>query len=204
MNRQSSDSSASDLVSTVQRVLERRIANPALRWLLRSRLHWLASHRLLLVSYEGRHSGTQYTFPVVYSRQNGDFVVVTPPDETTWWKNFVEPRRCAISVRGKMRPATGTVVTGDDRDALLVAHLESSPALRWLFGFGRGSLADPAQFSRAKELFTVVLFRVGTMTSASAAGRSVQREHLSTRPSRRPSDSGTSDTHNRSVSSASR
>ncbi|WP_306053518.1 hypothetical protein [Natronococcus wangiae] len=59
-----------------------------------------------------------------------------------------------------MRLATGAVVTGDDRDVMLAARLDSSPALRWLFGFGSVSLADPAHLARAKEQLIIVRFRV--------------------------------------------
>jgi hypothetical protein len=42
------------------------VVNPLARRLLRSPLHGLASGRLALITYTGRHSGRRYTIPVGY------------------------------------------------------------------------------------------------------------------------------------------
>jgi hypothetical protein len=111
-------------VTDVQRVVEQRALNPLLRWLLQSRLHWLVSRWILLVSYEGRQSGRRYTFPVVYLQRDGRLVVVTPYQESSWWKNFVTPLDCTVWLRGAERSATGALVSGDERATLLAHYFE--------------------------------------------------------------------------------
>jgi hypothetical protein len=66
-----------------------RAVNPLVRWLLRSRLHWLASRRLTLISYTGRRCGRRYTIPVGY-RIAGLEVTITvgSPDCKVWWRSL--------------------------------------------------------------------------------------------------------------------
>lgn len=45
------------------------LANRLLIALLRSPLHGLASHTLVVLSYQGRKSGKTYTFPTGYTQQ---------------------------------------------------------------------------------------------------------------------------------------
>lgn len=140
-------------VSSLQRRIEERVANPLLRWLLRSRLHWLASRWLLLLSYTGRRSGRRYTTPVAYARHEGDVLVATPERESDWWRNFTEPRRCGLWLRGVDRAATGRVVTGADRERLLAAYVERHGLLGRLFG-----IDGPDDVARASREVAVVRF----------------------------------------------
>lgn len=135
-----SDAGAPGRISGLQRSFEGRVFNPFLRWLLRSRLHWVASRWILLVSYEGRRSGRRYTFPVAYARRDGSLVVVTPRSESQWWKNFRRPRPCTVRYRGVDRDATGEVVTGDERTPLLRRYFQTHGAMGRLLGV---SAADP-------------------------------------------------------------
>lgn len=116
-------------ITGIQRSLERRVFNPFLRWILRTRGHWLASRWVLLVSYEGRRSGRQYTFPVAYARRGGSLVAVTPRSESQWWKNFRRPHSCTVWYRGVERDATGELVTGDERTPLLRRYFGTHGAL---------------------------------------------------------------------------
>ena len=50
-----------------------RTVNPALKAVLRSKAHRLASDRFALITYTGRRSGREYTIPVLY-RDKGDEV----------------------------------------------------------------------------------------------------------------------------------
>lgn len=63
-----------------------RIVNPLVSLLLRSSLHRVVSHRLMLLTVTGRTSGTEYTFPVIYEREGGAIRVTS--QGTTWWKNL--------------------------------------------------------------------------------------------------------------------
>ncbi|SFR32253.1 nitroreductase/quinone reductase family protein [Halogeometricum limi] len=138
-------------ISSLQRLVEARFANPLLRRLLRSPLHWPASRSLVLVSYVGPRSGRRYTFPVVYARVDERLVVVTPGRESRWWRNFRRPRACSVWFRGEERPATGTVVSGDERKQLLGAYGDEHP--RFGRRLGVGSREEPE--TAAEELVVV-------------------------------------------------
>lgn len=135
-------SSVSGGVSSFQRVIETHIANPLFRSLLRSRFHWLVSDRLALLSYAGHRTGREYTFPVAYEPLDGKIVVVTPVRESNWWRNFRTLQRCTVWLRGTARSAIGTLVTGDERPALIAAYFESHWILGRLLGFD--SRHDPS------------------------------------------------------------
>lgn len=49
---------------------------------------------MAVVTYRGRKSGKQVTFPVNYRREGGQTVVigVMAPDAKTWWRNFTGDR----------------------------------------------------------------------------------------------------------------
>lgn len=125
-------------ITRIQRVLEGYVFNPLFRWLLRSRLHWLVSRRLLLVSYTGRRTGRRYRFPVLYSRRGASLTVITPKRESEWWKNFTEPMVCQIWYRGVERPATGELITGTDRRVLLRDYIEAHGVVNRLWGISNG------------------------------------------------------------------
>jgi hypothetical protein len=76
-----------------------RAVNPLVRWLLRSRLHWLVSRRLTLISYTGRRSGRRYTIPVGY-RIAGLQVTITvgSPDRKVWCRSLTGRGRRSSSV----------------------------------------------------------------------------------------------------------
>ncbi|MFB6135679.1 MAG: nitroreductase/quinone reductase family protein [Halobacteriaceae archaeon] len=145
-------------MSRFQRALEERIANPLLRAVLRSRFHWLASEWLLLVSYVGPRSGRPHTFPVAYHRLDGAVVAVTPKRESDWWRNFRDSRDCRVWLRGAERGATGDVVTGAERGALLAEYFESHRLLGRMLGPEVGPGATPDQLADANPDLSVVRF----------------------------------------------
>lgn len=150
-------------VSRLQRTVEDRLFNPLLRWLLRSRIHWLGSRWLLLVSYEGRRSGRRYTFPVVYAERNDGLIVVTPKTETTWWRNFATPHPCSVWLRGTGRTAVGEVVRADERSAALATYVEAHGLLGRFFGV---STATEPGADHHEDLVVVRFAQFGTDRSA--------------------------------------
>ena len=121
------------VVSLLQRI-EKRVANPLFRSLLRSRFHWIVSDWLALVSYVGRHNGQRYTFPVAYHQLDGAIVAMTPKPETNWWRNFQKSRECRVWLRGKEYTATGELVTDDERDSLIAGYVETHGLLGRILG----------------------------------------------------------------------
>jgi hypothetical protein len=93
-----------------------RTGNVAIRALLESPLHGLASGRLALISVTGRRSGRTYTFPVEY-KQRGDAVKVGVgwPDRKIWWRNLLgEGGPVTMRIRGQERSGRGVARRGDD------------------------------------------------------------------------------------------
>jgi hypothetical protein len=92
--------SINDLVSPI---------NPLVAALLRSRLHFIASKGLMLLSWQGRRSGREFCIPVGYQRdRNAVIVLISKPDEKSWWKNFRNPWAAELLIRGRLQSATGT------------------------------------------------------------------------------------------------
>ncbi|WP_090384181.1 nitroreductase/quinone reductase family protein [Natronobacterium texcoconense] len=130
-------SRVSSSVATIAREFETRVANPVVRWLLRSPLHPLASFALVLVTYRGRRSGREYTIPVAYARDDGPLVAVTPKSETIWWTNFREPAACVVRLQGTREAAIGELVTDDaERAELLEVYAEQRRLLGRVLGLG--------------------------------------------------------------------
>lgn len=81
-----------------------RVGNPAIRALLRSPLHGLASRQLVLLTVTGRRTGRTYTIPTEY-RRDGEGVVIPVgwPERKRWWRNLRgsgrDRRRSAYGLR---------------------------------------------------------------------------------------------------------
>lgn len=158
MTGESNKSRSSGRVSSLQRVLEERVANSLFRSLLRSRFHWPVSRWLLLLSYVGRRSDRRYTFPVAYKRLDGGLVAVTPMEDSNWWKNFRTPRQCSVWLRGTKRSVTGLLVPDGERDAALVEYFRTYGILGRILGFDRNLTDSPDQLAQAKRDLAVVRF----------------------------------------------
>ena len=86
--------------------------NPAVAWVLRSRLHGLLSWGLMLVTVTGRRSGRTYTIPVGYQRdEEAMTVLVSKPSRKQWWRNYRERRPMTVHVGGRSLAAHAVVVT---------------------------------------------------------------------------------------------
>lgn len=148
-------------VSFLRRAIEERVANSLFRSLLRSRLHWLASNWLVLLSYEGRRSGKRFTFPVAYKRIGDGIVVITPMSDSNWWKNFQESQECVVWFRGTEYSASGELVTDDESTDLLVEYFDTYGILGRILGFGGHPASSTEQFTQAKRSLAVVRFDLG-------------------------------------------
>jgi hypothetical protein len=93
-----------------------RTGNVAIRALLESPLHGLASRQLALITVTGRRSGRTYTFPVEY-KQRGDAVKVGVgwPDRKIWWRNLLgEGGPVTMLIRGQERSGHAVARRRDD------------------------------------------------------------------------------------------
>ncbi len=86
-------------------------ANGLATAVLRSRLHRIASKRLMILSWEGRLSGRRYSIPVGYQLDDDSVIVlISRPDSKTWWRNFRSPWPAELVIRGKTSSTTGVVI----------------------------------------------------------------------------------------------
>ena len=155
-------SRAVELAMTV----EKRVVNPLVERLLRSRVHWLASHALTLLTYRGRHSSREYTLPVAYARRGETVVVLTPESATDWWRNFREPRACTLRLAGRRRSAVGEVVTDPAaRTRLGAVYAGQRRLLATLLGVERTASSDGTQSDHG---LVVVRFSLATDPSGIA------------------------------------
>jgi hypothetical protein len=104
-----------------------RVVNPALRTILKSPVHRLASGRVALITYTGRRSGREYTIPCFY-RDKGDEVTIAVgwPDRKVWWRNLTGAGgRVRLLVRGHELRGHAVATRDPGRDALVRVRVES-------------------------------------------------------------------------------
>jgi hypothetical protein len=104
-----------------------RVVNPALRAILRSPAHRLASGRVALVTYTGRKSGREYTI-VTYYRDKGDEVTIGVgwPDRKVWWRNLTgDGGPVRLVIRGEEVRGHAVATRSGDEDALVRVRVES-------------------------------------------------------------------------------
>jgi hypothetical protein len=104
-----------------------RIVNPALRTLLKSPIHGVASGRVALITYTGRRSGRQYTIPCFY-RDKGDEVTIAVgwPDRKVWWRNLTgDGGAVRLLIRGHELRGHAIATRDAGHDALVRVGVES-------------------------------------------------------------------------------
>ncbi len=104
-----------------------RIVNPALKAILRSPVHRLASRRVALITYTGRRSGREYTIPCFY-RDRGDEVTIAVgwPERKVWWRNLTEEGGAVrLLVQGQELRGHAIVTRDPGRDALVRVRVDS-------------------------------------------------------------------------------
>jgi deazaflavin-dependent oxidoreductase (nitroreductase family) len=77
-----------------------KIANRLFKPLLRSPLHFLASHGLMLITVTGRKTGQPYTTPVAYLREGGT-VYFFSGLHLAWTKNLREGAPVKLILKGR-------------------------------------------------------------------------------------------------------
>jgi deazaflavin-dependent oxidoreductase (nitroreductase family) len=126
--------------------------NPVVRALLRSRLHFLVSSGLALLTITGRRTGRRYSIPVGYQRDGDDLVVmVSEARRKQWWRNYSEPGTVQVRLRGKEWSGRAEIVApGSDRfRGLADGVLRRVPWMRRVF---RVEGYDPREGLRADQL----------------------------------------------------
>jgi deazaflavin-dependent oxidoreductase (nitroreductase family) len=77
---------------------------------------------LLLLTTTGARSGRRYTTPVVFTRDNGHFVVIASkggaPENPDWYHNLVAHPDATIEVPGETIEVRAREAQGEERDRL--------------------------------------------------------------------------------------
>jgi len=117
--------------------------NPLILGILRSPLHWILSPGLMQVEITGRRTGRAYAIPVGYYR-TGDVVLVMVSDapSRSWWRNFLEPAKASLLIKGRRLEALGRVPEPGSPEFVMRAEQNFRRAgfIARLFGIG----FDPA------------------------------------------------------------
>ena len=93
-----------------------RTINPFVSAILRSPLHRMLSGGVMLLTYTGRKTRKQYTFPVGYMREGDTLTVFS---SRSWWKGLRDGGDVEVRLRGCGRTGRAEVIR--DRAAVLEA-----------------------------------------------------------------------------------
>ena len=91
------------------------IINPIVRFLLRSRIHFFWSRRLMLINFTGRRSGRQFTTPVRYIR-DGETVRCFTSAENQWWRNLRGGAGVMLRIEGRDAAYHANAVQNDPQE----------------------------------------------------------------------------------------
>jgi deazaflavin-dependent oxidoreductase (nitroreductase family) len=101
--------------------LVRVLINSLVTAILRSPLHGMRSHRLLLLTFTGRKSGKEFTTSIRYVQEGETLrmTVVYP-----WWKNLRGQATVRVLLRGNTRTGTAEVLPEEEEEVLVKVHLK--------------------------------------------------------------------------------
>ena len=96
---------------------------------LRSPMHRVMSNSLLLLTFQGRRSGKEYTFPVSYARYGPDELVVLAgrPEGKSWWTNMRGGLPVRVRLGGRELEGDARLVKGEEAISRLTTYLEKLP-----------------------------------------------------------------------------
>jgi hypothetical protein len=136
------------------------LLNLFMRPLLRSPLHGLVSHRVMLISFTGRKSGKRYTTPISYMREGDAVACITM---SQWWKNI--PTGSTVTLRLQGRDYSGTTeIIRDNPQALaegLTVFFQHLPGDGVFWGVRLDDQRQPiaADIERAAHMPSMTLIR---------------------------------------------
>ncbi|MEZ4659147.1 MAG: nitroreductase family deazaflavin-dependent oxidoreductase [Caldilineaceae bacterium] len=124
------------------------IANPLMKFILRSPLHKMASSQIMLITVTGRKSGKKYTTPVNFVElddfEEDGLLSVVSHQHRTWWRNLRGGAPVTIVLRGQQREAHAEVIEDPAEVAeLLYGHLLEVPQFAVPLGVGLDDAGVP-------------------------------------------------------------
>ena len=86
---------------------------------------------MILVNHHGAKSGTEYTAPLVYSRDGDNYVVIASkggaPEDPQWFRNLLANPDVTVEVGTETIPVRARVAEGDERARLFRAQADLMP-----------------------------------------------------------------------------
>jgi CAAX protease family protein len=122
----------------------RPTARRSMTWLLRSPFSGLLDESVMLLTVQGRRTGTEYTLPVQYMEEGGTIWVFPGHHERkTWWRNLLDSSSVRLRLRGHQFDAVAQAFLGRANPSVaaeaLAAYVRRFPAVgRRLGVLGKG------------------------------------------------------------------
>ncbi len=135
--------------------------NPIIKFILNSPFHGLVSKGILLITYIGCRSGTEYSMPLSYVRENDDYLLLAL-SRRTWWRNFRSSAPVKIRVKGKNLSARASAITAPPEavQAALSTYLKSQKELARILKVRYDADGQPDQEALAKAAEGRVIVRI--------------------------------------------
>tara|TARA_B100000900_G_scaffold391842_1_gene386810 strand:- start:216 stop:650 length:435 start_codon:yes stop_codon:yes gene_type:complete len=137
-----------------------RFINPFVRVILKSPIHFIISHQILLFRVIGRKSKKIYEIPASYAHINDALVCVTLR-ENLWWKNFIDIENQEIYFKGKKINKKISINFSDDNfvRAKLKELIEHNPIDAFFAGvkLDRNKVPNSDDLDKAAKLHTVII-----------------------------------------------
>src|SRR5947207_15647451 len=139
-----------------------KLYNPIVIWLLHSPLHSLMDKSTILVTFTGRESGRNYTFPVSYVN-DGETLMMISQRKHTWWKNLRNDAQVTVYMHGHTLKARGEAFTDTETVAnKLLLFLQEFPGYQRLVHIklvANGQPENPEAFERFIQDMVIVQMR---------------------------------------------
>ena len=137
-----------------------RFINPFVRVILKSPIHFILSHQILLFRVIGRKSKKIYEIPASYAHINDALVCVTLR-ENLWWKNFINIENQDIYFKGKKINKKISINFSDDNFVRekLKELIEHNPIDAFFAGvkLDRNKVPNSEDLDKAAKLHTVII-----------------------------------------------
>jgi len=137
-----------------------RFINPFVRVILKSPIHFILSHQILLFRVIGRKSKKIYEIPASYAHINDALVCVTLR-ENLWWKNFIDIEDQEIYFKGKKINKKISINYSDDNfvRTKLKELIEHNPIDAFFAGvkLDRNKVPNSEDLDKAAKLHTVII-----------------------------------------------
>ena len=86
---------------------------------------------MILVNHLGARSRTEYTAPLVYTRDGDNYIVIASkggaPEDPQWFRNLVANPDITVEVGTETIPVRARVAEGDERARLFRAQADAMP-----------------------------------------------------------------------------